>query len=109
MRTLINVGDKVLLTTHAFFVGPDGREYRAVHGTVKAVQSDVDTLGIRTNARSTNWYVEIGNVVIAGCQIFYAVKCDAVHLGQAEYWQTHEGRSVITQRPTMIYNADGEG
>lgn len=109
MRTLINVGDKVLLTTHAYFVGPDGRDYRAVHGTVKAVQSDVDTLGIKTNARSTNWYVEIGNVVIAGCQIFYAVKCDSVSFDPAEYWQTHDGKVITDARPTMIFNADGEG
>ena len=73
------IGDKLLITTDNWFYAPDGRLYRAVFGELKAIHSDSETLGIKTNARSTNWYVSIGNVVIAGCQIHYAVKTDNVN------------------------------
>ena len=33
---------------------------------------------IKTNVKSTNWYVLIGNMIIAGCQIHYAIQTDAV-------------------------------
>ena len=63
----IKIGDKVLITTDNWFFGKDGIQYRAVYGTVKSIANDVDILGIKTNAKSTNWYVEIGDMVIAGC------------------------------------------
>ena len=41
---------------------------------------DNSALGIKTNRNSTNWYAIVGtennHVIIAGCQIHYAVKCD---------------------------------
>jgi len=70
----IKIGDKALITTDLWFFAPDGQQYRAVFGTVKAIRSSEETLGIKTNARSTNWYVEIGDVILAGCQIHYAIK-----------------------------------
>lgn len=37
-------------------------------------------LGIKTNMKSTNWFAKVGcedkHVIIAGCQIHYAVKTD---------------------------------
>lgn len=72
----IKVGDKVLVNVDDWFFAPDGEQYRAVWGTVKGIYSDVDTLGIKTDARSTNWYLEVGDMVVAGCRIHYVIKCD---------------------------------
>lgn len=102
----IQPGDKVLVNCDNWFVGPDGREYRAAFGTVRAVRTSEESLGVRTNARSTNWYLEVGNMTIAGCQIHYIVKTQTCHLGPAPAWTTHEGRSVIDTAPSKIYNAD---
>lgn len=73
----LKIGDKAIVTTDGFFYAPDGQQYRAVFGEIKGIHSDSETLGIATNRHSSNWYLEIGNVVIAGCQIHYAVKSDS--------------------------------
>lgn len=71
----LNLSENFLITTDAWFVAPDGQQYRAVWGKV-TVHTDEETLGIKTNAKSSNWYVLVGSeekrVVIAGCQIHYA-------------------------------------
>lgn len=103
---MIEVGKKVLVTTDAWFIAPDGQTYSAVFGTVRAVRSDERTLGIKTNRGSTNWYVEIGRMTIAGCQIHYAVECDAVHSGEASDWVVVDGDCRKHMRPTRIYMAD---
>lgn len=68
-----------LITTDRFFVAPNGQQYCAVWGKVEIIQ-DNDLLGIKTNARSSNWYAKVGPednyVIIAGCQIHYAIKCN---------------------------------
>jgi hypothetical protein len=104
----IVIGDKVLITTDAWFHCPDGNEYRAVWGTLRAIRSDEETLGIRTNARSTNWYAEVGNMTLAGCQIHYAIKCDKPNLGEAKDWAMEEGKVVKFSRPSRIFNADAK-
>lgn len=106
---MINVGDTVLLTTDAWFFAPDGEMYRAVFGTVKGVHTAENTLGVKTNARSTNWYAEIGNMLIAGCQIHYCVKTDSVSFDPPIREMENEGRLFTEKQPnTRIYNADGE-
>ncbi len=103
----INVGDKCLLTTNNWFRGPDGEQYNAVHGTVKAVLTAEETLGVKTNRGSTNWYVEIGNMTIAGCQIFYCIQTDVVSYLPPKRGVTHEG--ILHQNredTTLIYDAD---
>ena len=73
---MFDIGEKYLITTDNFFVAPDGQQYNSVFGTVKDIKSSEDTLGIKTNMRSTNWYIIIGNMLIAGCQIHYVIKTD---------------------------------
>ncbi len=102
------VGDKVLVTTDQWFLAPDGSTYRSAYGTVKGIHTDVDTLGIKTNVRSTNWYLEIGDMIIAGCQIHYAIKTEDVNLGDSEGWSVVEGVVNKYTAPSSIYNA-GEG
>jgi hypothetical protein len=95
----MNIGSKVLLTVDNWFFGPDGQSYRAVWGTVKAIRQDSDVLGLKTNARSTNWYIEIGNMIVAGCQIHYALECAPPNMQPVA---DDDGKD----RPTRIYNAD---
>jgi len=102
----LNVGDKAIITCDSWFYAPDGRSYRAVFGTVKAVRSDQETLGIKTNARSTNWYIEIGNTTIAGCQIHYAVKCRDVPPAKVADERETDGKVMAFERASHIYNAD---
>lgn len=106
---MINVGDKILVTTDNWFFAPDGEMYRAVFGTVKGVFKDEELLGVKTNARSTNWYAQIGDAIIAGCQIHYAVKTDSVSFKPPLREIEHEGILKVEKNPnTRIYNADNE-
>lgn len=101
------IGDKYLITTDQWFFAPDGSQYKAVYGTIKGVHEDKQVLDIKTNARSTNWYVEIGNMTVAGCQIHYAVRtnncaCDAMQACEIEY----EGKVNMVNKMSRIFNAD---
>ena len=69
---------KYLITTDSWFYGADGIQYKAVWGEVKITTDDV--LGVKTNSKSSNWYAKVSgeknHIIIAGCQIHYAVKTD---------------------------------
>ena len=71
----------MLVTTEGWFNAPDGDRYTGVFGRFGGVFSSEETLGIKTNARSTNWYAVIGNVIVAGCQIHYVVRTDSFEPG----------------------------
>jgi hypothetical protein len=105
---MLKIGDKVLVTTYDWFMAPDGSTYKAAFGTVKAVLDSQQTLGVKTNARSTNWYAVIGNITIAGCQINYAVKTERCNLGPAKSFATKDGVVNEYNVPSTIYNADQE-
>lgn len=100
------VGQKALITSDSWFYGPDGCTYRAVFGTVHKITNAEETLGIKPNARSTNWYVHIGNMVVAGCQIHFAIRTDKCRLGEVSDYREEEGREYRFTRPSHIYNAD---
>lgn len=101
------IGRMALVTTDNWFIAPDGEQYRAAFGTLRAVRSDSDTLGIRTNARSTNWYLEVGDMLIAGCQIHYVLLTDTVSLKPPVLEGQHEGRAVFSPRSgSHIWCAD---
>lgn len=102
----VEIGSRVLVTTNGWFYGPDGKQYRGVFGTVKAVLSDQETLGIKTNQRSTNWYAEIGNATIAGCQIHYMVRCDEAPPATVEEEAIVDGVAKKYSRASCIFNAD---
>lgn len=69
---------KYLITTDNYFVAPDGNQYRSVWGECEVLEDSV--LGVSTNRNSTNWYLKVGSeskhVIIAGCQMHYAVKTE---------------------------------
>lgn len=102
----INIGDKCLITTDNYFVAPDGILYRAVFGTVKNVIDAQNMLGIKPNAKSTNWYVEIGDVILAGCQIHYLVKTEKANLARVTDCSWSAEKYHEFERPTVIYDAD---
>ena len=72
----MEIGKRVLITTNEWFLTPDGKSCKGVYGTVKNILSSEETLGVKTNSKSTNWYVEIGDMLVAGCQIHYAIITD---------------------------------
>ena len=104
---MIEIGKKALITCDSWFFAPDGVSYRAVFGTVHAVKTAEETLGVKTNAKSTNWYVEIGNMVLSGCQIHFAVRTDNYNEGTAKSWSSSAANGMKTHdQPCSIYNAD---
>ena len=103
----LEIGKGALITTDQWFIAPDGAQYRAVWGIVGAVKNSEQALGVKTNAKSTNWYVEIGKMTIAGCQIHYAARCDEyeVNFGDAEDSTIENGKEVRQRMKSKIYNA----
>lgn len=106
---MYKIGEKFLITTDNWFYAPDGNNYKAVWGTIKGIKSDKESLGISTNRGSTNWYLEIGNMNVAGCQIHFAIKCDSFSTNPPSYSIDWEGKSNSARSEhTRIYNADIE-
>lgn len=97
---------KYLITTDAYFIAPDGKQYTAVWGEVQILEDTV--LGVKTNRNASNWYARVGSennhVIIAGCQIHYAVKCETEpNTGPAEHWLFETTGVKIENTPTKIY------
>lgn len=101
----IEVGQTALITVDNWFYAHDGKQYRAIFGTIKAVRTSKETLGIDVSARSQNWYVEIGCMTVAGCQIHYAMRCDACNLDKVMDWK-NDPAPLEFERPCAIFNAD---
>lgn len=106
----LTINKRALVTTDNWFIAPDGKEYKAAFGTILEISNSEQVLGIKTNSRSTNWYVKIGNLYIAGCQIQYVIETEQCNLGDmVEGWTADtEHGCVVYQRPNKIYFADGE-
>lgn len=104
----LKVGETAIITTDSWFVAPNGRQYRSVFGTINGVFDSESTLGIKTNSRSTNWYVSIGRMVIAGCQIHYVAGCkrDEVNLCRVKDSTIVEGVEREQMMMSKIYDAD---
>ena len=100
---------KYLITTDEWFYAPDGSAYKAVWGNVEILEDTF--LGVKTNRNSSNRYARIGSedkhVIIAGCQIHYAVRCEnEPNTGSAIDWLAdvvHGARVYL--RPCTIYIA----
>lgn len=105
---MIKIGQTALITTDNWFIAPNGRQYRAVFGTVKSVADSQEVLGVKTNSRSTNWYVEIGSMILAGCQIHYAVAVDRKSVNTGESWDSTiiDGKESRQMMMSRIYDAD---
>jgi len=100
---------KYLITCDAWFYAPDGVKYRAVWGEVEILEDSF--LGVKTNNHSSNWYAYVGNdkrgMVVAGCQIHYAVKCDKPpNSGRVIEVQYDASNIVENERASEIYLAE---
>lgn len=97
---------KYLITTREWFIAPDGHQYRSVWGEVEIFEDTF--LGIKTNRNSSNWYIKVGteenHIIIAGCQIHYAIKCEHVYTGDVYDSESTTGTKFV--RPTLIYKAN---
>lgn len=100
---------KYLITTDQWFVAPNGQSYKAVWGNVEILEDN--TLGIKTNRNSSNWFVKIGSecnhVIVAGCQIHYACKSDKIpNTSPVKDWQLDASNYNEAETPCKIYIAD---
>jgi hypothetical protein len=99
---------KYLITTDGWFFAPNGKQYKAAWGDVEIIEDSF--LGLKTNRNSTNWFAKVGSennhVIIAGCQIHYAIKCDNKPNTEASQdWQADANNLNIFNRPSSIYIA----
>ena len=100
---------KYLITTDNWFYAPNGLKYRSVWGDVKILKDTL--LGVKTNRNSSNWYAFVGDeekgMIVAGCQIHYAVKCDkAPNTDNVKELTYDGGKSQEIERPSEIYIAE---
>lgn len=97
---------KYLINTDNWFTAPDGKNYKAVWGETEIIEDTF--LGLKTNRNSTNWFAKVGtenkHVIIAGCQIHYAIKCnERPNQDPSEDWIADANNVNIYQRPNNIY------
>ncbi len=103
------INGKYLITADNWFVAPDGNQYKSAWGECKILGDDI--LQIKTNRHSTNWFLKIGSdkkhIIIAGCQIHYAIKCEKKpYTKYGETWTTDKGEINTYKTPTQIYIAE---
>lgn len=97
---------KYIVTADNWFYAPDGNSYKAVWGDIEIFEDTI--LGVKTNRNASNWYAKVGtqdnHVIIAGCQIHYAVKCETEPNNQTyRHELTHEleVKSVVAETPRI--------
>lgn len=100
---------KYLISTDNWFFAPNGKQYNAVWGDVEILSDSF--LGVKTNYRSANWFAKIGteknHVIVAGCQIHYAVKCEEKpNLNNVSDHRVIDSGCQYFDRPTQIYIAE---
>ena len=100
-------GVNYLITTDDWFMGPNGKQYKAVWAPVEILQ-DNEILGIKTNARSSNWYAKVGyfndHIIVAGCQIHYAARCNQEpKLENDNNWEFHQGQKIDFEIKNKVY------
>lgn len=100
-----HINKKCLITTSGWFVAPDGKEYRAVWGELKAIHEVGKSLGFIPNRSHANWFVEIGGMIVMGCQVMYFVACPEMpETGEVEHWNTKEAGGIDRHlTPSKIY------
>lgn len=105
---LDKIGKKVLITTSNWFIAPDGKDYRAVHGTLKGVHEAGKSLGFIPNRSHANWFIEVGSMIIMGCQVMYVIECETVEntCNYEEAGRTPVITTPSNEKPTNIYITD---
>jgi len=72
--TEIKQGENYLVTTDGWFIAPDGEQYRAAWGKCY-IKNTEQVFGFTPQRPSTNWFLCVGDMIIAGCQIHYLIFC----------------------------------
>lgn len=101
------IGKNVLLTTGEWFTAPDGNNYKAAWGELKGIHEAGKTLGFIPNRSHANWFIEIGNMTIMGCQVRYVIQCDNKPSdGKARNWAADATNGIKEyESPCQIYFA----
>lgn len=99
------IGKKCLVTTTNWFFAPDGNQYRAIWGTLNEIHEAGKSLGFIPNRSHANWFIEIGKVVVMGCQVMYIIQCDEKPVTDKEkaYCYSENKGLDIYERPSSIY------
>lgn len=108
------IGRNVLVTCSEWFFAPDGQNYKAVFGKLKNVHKDENVMGFPVNRSHANWFMEIGGMCIAGCQVKYIIQTDECNIDpvvdfSTERTHTHESThpNLTVEkyvRPSLIYH-----
>ena len=100
---MIEPGKRYLVSTVSWFTGPDGQSYKAAWGVCTLQSVDQAFPGFRVTRPSTNWFMRVGSgeqhVLIAGCQIHYAVRCETRPVDNLE------GITYVSKENGVTYNA----
>jgi len=100
------IGKKVLVTTSEWFIAPNGKSYKAIWGTLHTINEAKESVGFAINRTHANWFIEIGNMVVAGCQIFYLMACEErPETGIIDDWTSDNGGTSY-RHPSSIWVAD---
>jgi hypothetical protein len=96
------IGKNVLCTTQSWFVAPDGKQYRAIWGKLKAIHEAGKTLGFIPNRAHANWFYEIGETIIMGCEVLFVILSEEKpNTEKVTELSSTDGKEY--ERPTMIY------
>jgi len=77
---MIKNGEYYLITTDNWFTAPDGERYCAVWGKTE-IKTTEEIFNFTPKRPSTNWFIIVGKeeskqIIIAGCQIHFAIRCN---------------------------------
>ena len=76
---MIKNREKYLINCDSWFVAPDGEYYNSAWGTCKILTTE-EIFNFKPLRPSTNWFIQVGeeedSIIIAGCQIHFAIKCN---------------------------------
>jgi hypothetical protein len=99
---------KVLITTCNWFYGTDGKQYKSAWGTLKGIHEAGKTLGFIPNRSHANWFLELGSMMIMGCQVLYIIRCDEQPniYAKVSDWVNHYGKCSEFERPSAIFIAE---
>lgn len=100
------IGKKVLITCSAWFYAPDGKLYKGVWGTLKNIVEAKEAFGFIPSRSHANWFIEVGNVVITGCQVNYLVQCPVapdMKIVDHQLYGNGSNTAEVVQRQNEIY------
>lgn len=102
---MIEKGKKYLITTNDWFYTPEGESCKAVWGTCEIIRTE-DAFGFTPARPSTNWFLKVGNMIVAGCQIHYAIQCEKAPENKFKEVRYQDKDTGVSYSASRIYIAD---